>query len=293
MGSRGTGGVVLNSRPFSIVEKFSPVFRFVERTCPLVLQSKGDERVRSFSDLFCSFHSPNFSSPGSQTPDRWPGILSKPQGNDSKTTGWLDVVVVARNGSGLALVTLLLLFYCQNLLAVPMVQAWLQLLRVCPQSPSPSRLLFIATRNYPRANAQPSSCSFESSYSNQATDWTKQTPWNTHTTLQGILSVLSFLRWNAVFLINRLIWVARRKVEKNRKKYGYFNDRDILSNVNIKLSQWEIVNFAYLKSYVNTLSVTLWLCQCLLFLLDISSESKLRALVKHWILNTHSALNGF
>lgn len=55
-----------------------------------------------------------FSSPGNQGPGRWPELLSKPQGNDSKTTGWLEIVVLTRDYRGLALVTLLPLLDCHS-----------------------------------------------------------------------------------------------------------------------------------------------------------------------------------
>lgn len=39
----GTGGAAPSSRPLPIVGKFSPVYRLVGSTCPLVLQCKGSD----------------------------------------------------------------------------------------------------------------------------------------------------------------------------------------------------------------------------------------------------------
>ena len=65
------------------------------------------------SQIFFPFPSSLFSNPGSQGPDRWPKLLSKPQGKDSDN-GMVRRSDGVKDGSGLALITLLLLLDCQN-----------------------------------------------------------------------------------------------------------------------------------------------------------------------------------
>ena len=77
------------------------------------------------------FPSSLFSSPGSQGPDRCPKLLSKPRGNDSKTTGWLDAVMVARMAVASPSSHCSCCLIVRTQLALPRDQSWSQQLRVC------------------------------------------------------------------------------------------------------------------------------------------------------------------